>query len=324
MNVMTGNLADRCRGRWPEIMTRLGLLSADALRGKDVPCVKCGGRDRFRFTDQGFGRWFCRGCAHGGDGVRLVQAIKGCDFLEAKQLIEGALGGGSAPSAGLGKGNGAGAGASHGAPRDPLKTWKHGAPILGTVADVYLRGRGIALNAIEALALRFKPKLWHWPSRTEWPCMVALVRLHDGTELTTHQTFLTEDGSGKAQLLGDKVRLFVHCDSIAGGAVWFGAPDPEHEFIVAEGIESALSAMRLCRARAGAAALSAGGIRRLILPPEARRIRVFADHDPGNQGLAAAVMGCARWRAEAREVAISRATEVGCDANDVLMQRNGR
>ena len=51
-----------------------------------------------------------------------------------------------------------------------------------------------------------------------------------------------------------------------GGGVWFGDADPAHEFIVAEGIESTLSAMRIFGVTAGCAALSEGGVRRLILP----------------------------------------------------------
>jgi hypothetical protein len=149
--------------------------------------------------------------------------------------------------------------------------------------------------------------------------MVALVQRADGTEITAHQTFLTPDG--RKAPLGDKVRPFPAGVAPDGGGVWFGEADTAREFIVAEGIESLLSALRIFGVSAGCAALSAGGIRRLILPPQARRVRVLADHDPLGQGLGAAREASQRWRAEGREVAVSVAEQIGWDANDVLISR---
>ncbi len=154
--------------------------------------------------------------------------------------------------------------------------------------------------------------------------MLARVTSAAGEELTTHQTFLAacRDGSGKAPL-GDKARLFVAGSGWAGGGIWFGEADPEREFLIAEGIESCLSALRLFGATSGCAALSEGGIRRLVLPPGAKKIRIFADHDTKGQGLAAAQAAKRRWTAEGRTVAISISPVIGWDANDVLLQRLG-
>jgi putative DNA primase/helicase len=308
---MRYELADRCKDRWPSILMQLGLLVGAALKGVDSPCPICGGRDRFRFSDRGYGRWFCRGCGYGGDGVRLIMAIKGVDFLEAARLIESVVG--TAP---LGRCNCSRAGK----PKDPLRSWRNAALFTrGSAADFYLRSRAIELTDNETLSLRSHTSLWHWPSQGSWPAMVALVRLADGTEITAHQTFLTADG--RKAPLGDKVRLFPAGVAPDGGGVWFGEPDAAREFIVAEGIESLLSALRIFSVSAGCAALSAGGIRRLILPPQARRVRVFADHDPLGQGVGAAREASQRWRAEGREVAVSIAAQVGWDANNVLVNR---
>ena len=89
---MSAALAELCKGHWPDILRRLGLLSSAALAGRDQPCPTCGGHDRFRFTDKGFGRWFCRGCGMGGDGLRLVQTIKRVDFQTAAALVETVVG----------------------------------------------------------------------------------------------------------------------------------------------------------------------------------------------------------------------------------------
>jgi hypothetical protein len=204
--------------------------------------------------------------------------------------------------------------------RDPLKPWRRAYPnIRGTLIEAYLGKRSLVLTDIEALSLRFAPALWHWPTQTSWPSMLALVKLADGTELTTHQTFLALDGSSKAPI--DRPRLFRAGVAPNGGGVWFGAIDPSQEFLVGEGLETTLAAMRLTGAAAGCAALSALGIRRLILPPEAKRIRIFADHDSREQGLNAAREAWRRWRAEGREARVTLPTHVGEDANNILMRR---
>jgi putative DNA primase/helicase len=319
---MSDRLAERARGRWKSILMTLSVLDAKALSGADVPCAMCGGTDRFRYSDKGFGRWFCRSCG-GGDGFKLIMAVRGVGFAEAARLVEGALN--DSLARGAREWSDGRSGGGNGADRvnDPLKTWRSGVPFSGTLGDAYLRRRGIELTPLEAFPLRFKRKLFHWPSKTEWPCMVALVRMHDGTEITCHQTFIEEDGSSTARLLGDKRRLFVHCapGALIGAGVWFGDADRRREFIVAEGIESTLSAMRLYGVWAGCAALSAIGVGKLVLPDEARKVRIFADHDSNGAGLAAAITARMRWRAEGREVAISHAREIGEDANDLWARR---
>jgi hypothetical protein len=210
----------------------------------------------------------------------------------------------------------------HEAPaRDPLRSWRNTRPgVRGTLLEVYLGRRGIVLTDAEAEALRFAPMLMHWPSRIIAPAMIALVKLASGAELTVHQTFLARDGSSKAPVV--KPRLFPPGVSPLGGGVWFGAPG-SGEIVVGEGIESTLSAMRLLGTSAGVATLSELGVRKLILPPEAKRAHIFADHDPGGQGRAAAREACQRWRAEGREVRVTLPSRVGEDANNILMKRLG-
>jgi hypothetical protein len=203
-----------------------------------------------------------------------------------------------------------------------MKTWRNAALwVRGSAADSYLKSRELDITDDEARSLRFAPSLWHWPTQPRWPAMLARVSLATGVDLTTHQTFLQLDGSGKAPL-GEKARLFAAGGRTVGGGVWFGrAKDPMREFIVAEGIETALSTLRIFDASTGCAALSALGVARLVLPPEARRVRIFADNDELGQGLAAAREALRRWRDEGREVAVSIACRAGEDANDVLKRR---
>ena len=44
-------LKGQAAGRWREMLSTLGGVSADVLDGKNHPCPKCGGTDRFRMID---------------------------------------------------------------------------------------------------------------------------------------------------------------------------------------------------------------------------------------------------------------------------------
>jgi putative DNA primase/helicase len=310
-------LTRRTSGCWPEILRALGILGEKAVAHKGTACPTCGGDDRFTFSDKDYGRWYCRGCARGGDGFDLIMMVKDIEFPEAARLVEPIIGKVSAPS----KQDKGGA-----YPKDPMKSWRNGSPtIIGTLVDVYLRVRAIKATKIEARSLRSAESLFHWKTGTSWPAMLARVTLlPGGADLTTHQTFLRRDGSDKAPLIKDGKecsRLYAACDTMKRGGVWFGTPDPERELIVAEGIESTLSAMRLYRAEAGVAALSTSGLYVLALPPQARRVRIFADHDENDAGIKAATVACRRWRGEGREVVVVHARGAGGDANDLWRRR---
>lgn len=83
------------RGRWPEILTHLG-IPAEALRDQHGPCPGCGGVDRFRFDDRdGDGTFFCSGGGNdpvAGDGFKLLEHFHGWRPIEALRAVAGALG----------------------------------------------------------------------------------------------------------------------------------------------------------------------------------------------------------------------------------------
>ena len=82
------------RGRWPEILTVLGLDPKYLNSKKHQPCPSCGGKDRFRFTDHKQGGGFiCNHCApDGGSGFDLLMLLYGYDFKEAYKAVAGVLG----------------------------------------------------------------------------------------------------------------------------------------------------------------------------------------------------------------------------------------
>jgi putative DNA primase/helicase len=71
----------------------------------------------------------------------------------------------------------------------------------------------------------------------------------------------------------------------------------------------------------GWAALSANGIRSLVLPPSVRKVLIAADNDASGTGEQAARDAAQRWLAESRRVRIAIPPEPGTDFNDLLFGR---
>jgi hypothetical protein len=142
--------------------------------------------------------------------------------------------------------------------------------------------------------------------------MVALVtRGADGAPLAVHRTFLSRHGLTKAPVEPGKMML----GPCRGGAVRLGPIGGR--LMIAEGIETALSAMQATGETAWAA-LSTSGLRTLELPASVCDVVVLADGD--NAGETAAQDAALRWKREGRCVRIARPPR-GLDFNDVLLGR---
>lgn len=76
--------------RWPEILDFIG-VSVPASPRTHTACPACGGKDRFRFDDNGRGSHFCNQCG-AGDGLDLIAKVRCCDITTAAQLAADALG----------------------------------------------------------------------------------------------------------------------------------------------------------------------------------------------------------------------------------------
>ena len=142
------------------------------------------------------------------------------------------------------------------------RLWLEVQPIAGTIAETYLRGRGITCELPETL--RFHRACWHGPTAKRWPAMVGAVQ--GANRPAVHRTYLRPDGSGKADIDPPKAML----GTVTGGAVRLA--DGLGPLVVAEGIETALSlASGLLRTPATVwAALSTSGIRGLHLSQTAQ------------------------------------------------------
>ncbi|MEI7608797.1 MAG: toprim domain-containing protein, partial [Rhodospirillaceae bacterium] len=188
--------------------------------------------------------------------------------------------------------------------------WQRSIPAEGTPVEHYLRSRGY--NCPIPSALRFFANGKHAESGLHLPMMVAGVMLHDGQNIVgVHRTFMAPSGTGKADVTPSKKSL----GPVAGGAVWLS---PQATTIcVAEGIETALSCFQ-ATGIACVAALSTGGMRKLLLPPLplASEVIIAADNDP--PGIEAARATAQRWHLDGRRVRIATPPTPGTDFNDLL------
>lgn len=190
------------------------------------------------------------------------------------------------------------------------RLWLEAKPIASTVAETYLRGRGITCPL--PATLRFHGACWHGPTARRYPALVALVE--GSGAAAVHRTWLRADGSGKADIEPAKAML----GATAGGAVRLA--QGSGRLVAAEGIESTLSlACGLLGEPATLwAALSTSGLRGLHLPPQPGRLTIAADGDgPGRE---AAHNLAERAHALGWQVSILD-PGTGRDFNDILQER---
>ncbi len=186
--------------------------------------------------------------------------------------------------------------------------WAAAKSITGTLAERYLRSRGI--NCLLPETLRFQPECWH-QSGCYLPAMLARI---DGVKhFAVHRTYLSQR-NGKADVTPAKAML----GSVKGGAVRLS--DGAGPIVVAEGIETSLSLMcGLLNGPIGVwTCLSSGGMKALQLPPEPHELIVAGDGDvPGREAAHALAQ---RATAKGWRVSLMPAPD-GADWNDILRKK---
>ncbi len=182
------------------------------------------------------------------------------------------------------------------APSGALKLWDACEPLPGTLAELYLRNRGITETDHDAL--RFHPKLRYRDDNyvTYRPAMVACIRGTDGQVNAVHRTWLDPTGLDKAQLPEPRKML----DSSKGAGVLF---HPERmatsDIAVGEGIETVLSVLSALPGCTGIATLTSSVMAGIPIPPSTGRILIAVDRDPA--GYPAACRLEDRLKAEGRD-----------------------
>jgi CHC2 zinc finger len=278
------------------------------------PCPMCGGTDRFSVNTkkQVFN---CRGCGQSGDVIDLVQTLDGCGYLDAIAHLAG-----DAPER-----------IAHSIPKQtcaPAKQrdekaerqrkidvaraiWQRRQPIVGTLAERYLRTRGLDLDEDHLRYMGFDPEAaWREVPNDpaspllRVPCLLAAFRdIYNDEIVAVQKTRLAEDGSK----LG---RRFNGCPK---GAVIKIDPDENVTMglAIGEGLETCLSARALgfrpawaagTAGSVGADGVGRGGIAGFPVLGGIESLTVFLEHDESGAN-AKAVQACAdRWIAAGKEV----------------------
>jgi hypothetical protein len=151
-----------------------------------------------------------------------------------------------------------------------MPLWHASQDVHGSVAETYLRKRGITLElppCIRACA-------WTTPSGTKTPAMIVGVEREQQGIVAVQVTILTADGR-KADI--DKPRRIS--SRLGDGAVRLAKPSAE--LGIAEGVETALSAMQLTGISCWAS-LGANRMHNVTVPLGVRVVHIFADDgEPG-------------------------------------------
>ncbi|WP_375683122.1 toprim domain-containing protein [Bartonella sp. AP31XZML] len=185
--------------------------------------------------------------------------------------------------------------------------WQQSQPIKNTLAETYLRMRGITCDL--PADLRFHSKCPH-PSGGTLPALVALVK--GAGSFAIHRTFLKDNGC-KTDQKPAKAML----GSVTGGGVHLSQANPKH-LVICEGIETGLALLSglLSEPVNLWASLSTSGMMRVNLPPTKGRLTIAMDGD--DAGRKAGFTLAARAYSHGFEVFMMQAPK-GTDFNNVLL-----
>lgn len=208
-------------------------------------------------------RFYCFGCGAGGDVLDYVRRIHSVGVIEAAEMLDG----------------GTVASVEIELPSPLLKDvsqiekaralWHRATPVQGTLADTYLRSRGLRLpipNSIRFTSLRYGK------AGPEHPVLLAAITSVNGQVVGIQRTYLNATGTGKASVPKPKLSLGM----VSGGAIRL-APSAR-ALIVCEGLEDGLTLQQeLCQpvwVAAGASMLPA-----MLFPEDVRFVAIGGDAD---------------------------------------------
>ncbi|MBM3553206.1 MAG: DNA primase [Alphaproteobacteria bacterium] len=222
-----------------------------------------------RLSGERAGNWVDAATAQFGDLLDLIALNRGLEFRAALDEAQNFLRLPIAESSSIARETPA----PTGSPDAARRLFAASRPISGTLAESYLRSRGLVLPR-DISALRFHPRCFHHtPSGRElWPALIAAVTDLGGAVTGVHRTWLDPSG-GKAPLAQPRRAM----GRLLGNGVRFKAA--RDVLMAAEGVETTLALKTIMPAMPMVAALSAAHLAALILPPTLRRLYVARDND---------------------------------------------
>lgn len=264
---------DDIKARNPLADVAGGYVKLRRMGGRLVgPCPICGGRvtsQRFEILDNGES-WVCAVCPDGGDVIRLVEKVEGCDFLRAIERLGGRATVDPDQAKALFEAREkkrierekTAAGFREAERKRLYATWKKALRIYGTTAERYLADRGLQLPE-PCPGLRYLPSAPYWHGETvdssgrkspvmihSGPAMLAAFIRPDGKFGGLHTTWLVADVDRvtKAEIIDPREGEVLNSKKMRGsktGASILVAPALDaaapRRLIIGEGIETVLA-----------------------------------------------------------------------------------
>lgn len=216
-------------------------------------------------------RYHCFGCGAHGDVLDLIQHLHGVSLRDAAAMLTG----GDLPRIDV---------APIPARDDTINrmaearaVWDYAVPAAGTLAEAYLRWRGIDIDP--PMSIRFA-ELPYGKHGEILPCLVACVSSREGPLQGVQRIFLARDGRGKADVPAPKLSL----GRIRGGAVRLAGLD-DGELIVTEGPETGLSLLQTLQ-RPVWVACGGSMLPAMEFPPSVRAVAIGGDNDDAGRAKA--------------------------------------
>jgi hypothetical protein len=225
------------------------------------------------------GKWTDGATGEHGDLLDLIRLNRGCTTLqgaldEARSFL-------SLPRSRTGpepREARPGESAPRNSPEAARRLFDRAHPIKSTLAETYLRARGITAPLDDLWGLRFHPACYYREADNDepqrWPALLAAITDVTGSITAVHRIWLDLDGRRKAPV-GDPRRSL---GSQLGGGVRLGLIG--EVLAVGEGIETMLSLRSALPRMPVLAGLSANHLAALELPDTVRRLYVARDNDP--------------------------------------------
>lgn len=288
--------------RWKSILGNF--IDDSFLRDKHGPCPLCGGKDRFRFEPESErGSYICSHCG-AGTGIHLLSQFLNVNHAEAWKKVENVIGTAIVF-------------AKKQEEKDRSKfilelLKRSHVALRNENVMQYLQNRGIT-----------KPSPLLLASDTGPGTSLMIARFAKSSKLQgLHVTYI-RDGQKDSTVEVQKRMYAKNKGSLIGSAIYLHELQGRNKIILAEGIETALSASELFGLPAWATG-SAGLLEAVDLPDRITDVMICGDNDESFTGHASAYILAKRLKDQKKNVKVVFPDMVGKDWNDVLQETKGQ